>query len=110
VTPDLDPNDLDEVMRRVVDPVLSALLREDEIDSVEVRAEPGGRWREEGTWVSMTLRGEFFEIWLCSPGPRPESAELAALHLYDVLQDEIAESRFGWGELRGGDYVVPPPA
>ena len=36
-------------------------------------------------------------------------AEDRAAELYDHLRDDLTGSRFGWGELRDGDNVVPGP-
>jgi hypothetical protein len=35
-------------------------------------------------------------------------AQWLADELYDLLQDELAESRLAWGELRRGSFEVPP--
>ena len=112
---DLDGNDLAEVRRRVVDPVLGALLREDEIDSVTLRigldmALPGSRAHAQAVWLTVIARGERFDCYVCKAYAWPVSAEAAAAEVYEELQELIvAESTFGWGDLRTGDYVVPPP-
>ena len=80
MTADLDPRDLAEVRRRVVDPVVASLLRADEVDDVVLEIE------------TQRLPG--------SDG---------AAELYDHLRDDLTESRFGWGQLRDGDYGVPGP-
>jgi hypothetical protein len=109
VSPDLDPNDLDEVRRRVVAPVVRALLTDAEVESVDVRRVR--RWPSdvEGTWVLVRALAELFS-WRLSEDPELLHAGEAAERFYDELQDFIAESRLAWGTLRTGDYVVPPPA
>jgi hypothetical protein len=63
------------------------------------------RWREETKLaLSMTLKGEDFQFHFqpnpnIDPYPRTES-EYQRDALFDHLQDFIAESRFGWGQLR----------
>ena len=110
---DLDGNDLAEVRRRAVDPVLAALLREDELDSVAlgVGGPPGSPWRghEEEVWLAVVARGETFHCFVCKAYAWSVSAEEAAAQVHEELQEFIAESAFGWGELRTSDYVVPPP-
>ena len=58
---DLDGNDLAEVRRRAVDPVLAALLRDDDMDSVELQiglTDVGGHAEE--VWLTVVARGETF--------------------------------------------------
>jgi hypothetical protein len=90
--------------------VLGALLREGELDSVDLRVEPDRRDRENEVWLRLTVRGgETLQYVLCKAAQ--VSAEVTAERFYEVLQDEIPESRFAWGEpLRSGDDVVPLPA
>lgn len=90
--------------------MVSALLREGELDSVDLRIEAPAAGDQELVLVRLIARGELFAYWLCDATP-PVSAEGCAEHLYDQLQDDIVESRFAWGsEPRHGDYVVPPPS
>ncbi len=107
---DLDPSDLDEVRRRVVDPLLAALFGPGEVQSVDlvVRADEDYGWtRSTTTWpgprwlyLKLTAGGEEFDrrldsisfgrtdgLWLC--------ADLAS-----NLGDWICESAFGWGQAR----------
>ncbi|RBY84378.1 hypothetical protein [Blastococcus sp. TF02A-26] len=63
-------------------------------------------------WVSVRIkaRGEWVEPirWFPGDGEAHDPQWLAA-GLYSQLQDELAESRFAWGELREGDYELPGP-
>ena len=107
---DLDPRDTAEVLRRVVVPVAESLITADELEDVlaEVRAEEafGG---VDMLSLGVKARGEWLivpQVWFVDDGPM--DAEWLAGDFFDLLQDEVAESRFGWGQLRAGDYEVPP--
>ena len=107
---DLDPRDTAEVLRRVVAPVARSLIRADELEDLlaEVHAHDalGGA---DGLTLAVKARGEWVgvpRVWSVGEGLR--DAEYLAAEFYDLLQDEVAESRFGWGQLRAGDYEVPP--
>jgi hypothetical protein len=124
-----DELDLAEVLAQVVQPVIGALLRPGEVDSIslgwqtqrrpeppEFAAEPGGvfamrltteasiRWvAVELLLLSLVAEGESFSFDLANPNDDLAEIDLAFLRdeLWSNLQDFIAESRFGWGELRG---------
>ncbi len=68
--------------------------------------------REE-EWLSVRIwaRGECIEAvrWLLAL-PESQDPEWLAADLYDHLQDELAETRFAWGELREGAYRLPGPS
>ena len=109
---DLDPRDTAEVRRRVVVPVATSLLRPDEFEDVriDVGLDPfPSAEREEMLRVAVKACGEWIEAprWWVTGAPM--DARSLAAELYDSLQDEIAESRFAWGELRQGTFEVPPP-
>ncbi|HUR75588.1 MAG TPA: hypothetical protein VMZ00_15000 [Sporichthya sp.] len=63
---DLDPADLDEVRRRVVDPVLAALFEPGELTEVQLSAgHPPGWWpafsgSDDGLWLHVTVGAESF--------------------------------------------------
>jgi hypothetical protein len=97
---DLDGRNLEEVRRRVVDPVLRALLREDEIDAVELRTGRSVYRAEQATWVVWTACGEAFECYVCRADGLSTDPDMAAADLYDRVWEEILESRFAWGRDR----------
>ena len=106
---DLDPRDTAEVLRRVVVPVAESLITADELEDVlaEVRAEEafGG---VDMLSLGVKARGEWLivpQVWFVDDGPM--DAEWLAGDFFDLLQDEVAESRFAWGQLRTGDYEIP---
>ena len=106
---DLNPLDVDEVSRRVVDPVIKSLVRPDELEGIPVQVDAAmGDFRVAllacGEWVAPPL-GWFVtddddHLW---------DAERFAAELYDRLRDELTESRLSWGELRDGEYDVLGP-
>ena len=54
-----------------------------------------------GEWIEAPRRwGVNNSVW---------DAQWFAGELYSLLQDEVAESRFAWGELREGTFEVLPP-
>ncbi|MBI4942306.1 MAG: hypothetical protein HY830_16300 [Actinobacteria bacterium] len=118
---DLVTGDAATVGRRVVAPVLEALFRPGEVEHVDVRVGPdrtavpehlrrGHLGPEPGlfVWLSVVAVGETYERRICEVVEEPENAEWLAADLHSDLQDFIAESRFGWGEQREGDWSVPP--
>ena len=98
--------DLDELFSDVVTPVLDQMLRPGELDDVSAIPTPTGPWPgSEGTLLRVVAAGEPFHFWVWTPGVVEETpAELRA-RLASDLQDFIAESRFGWAELR--PYPAP---
>lgn len=108
VTDATDPV-LAELRRRVVEPVVSALLTPQELEEFEVhRGEQGEPGRSSGLWVRLVADGEVFVAHLGDSSP-PDDAEVerCAAHLADLLQDWICETRFGWGQLRVAEYTCP---
>jgi hypothetical protein len=118
---DLDPADLAEVRRRVVDPALAAMFHPGELDEVRLGFEsPGHRGsmfsisasagpRE--VTLSLTARGELYTRHLADATFERGDAEETLARLLDDLGDWIAESSFGWAQWRRpAAPVVPPPA
>ena len=93
--------DVDELFRDVVTPVLDQLLRPGELDTVRLDPPVTGTWPPSvPVQLQVTAVGETCHSWAWDPGQVEETpAELRA-RLASELQDFIAESRFGWSELR----------
>ncbi|MGZ4604789.1 MAG: hypothetical protein ACXVX8_02715 [Blastococcus sp.] len=110
---DLDLRDSAEVRRRVAMPVARSLLRADELEDVVVEVGPDHRpalGRVNALRVAVKARGEWIEAprrW--DVDDSPWDAQWFADELYSLLQDELAESRLAWGELREGTFEVLPP-
>jgi hypothetical protein len=114
---DLGPVDVDEVRRRVVDPVVNSLVHSDELEEISVtiagdvfptidgNPPQGGYLR-----VAVKARGEWISSarswWVGEDDDRLWDAEEFAADLYDGLRDELTESRLSWGEWRDGEYTV----
>jgi hypothetical protein len=99
---DLDPRDLGEVRRRVVEPVVWCLIRPDELGDVLVYADNGD------VCVRVMAREEL--VTSCSLGPLgegPWDAAERADRLYDLLTDDLPSTSFAWGERREGRYRLP---
>lgn len=107
-TPITDRTDqqLSELRRRAVEPVVAALLTEHELDALIVYQSATST----ETFVSLTARGEQFRQLLLYPGgPTAADVVLIAERLADSLEDFVAESRFAWGQQRIAHYSIPPP-
>ncbi len=101
-----DQNDeqLRELRRRAVDPVVASLLTEAERGPVTVYyVEETG---EIGLW--LTAVGEAFHHWIMD-GRDLGTADPATVggRLADQLEDFVAQSRFGWGQQRIARYEIP---
>jgi hypothetical protein len=87
--------DVPTLLERVVLPVVRALIRDDEtVDGISLRPEPGS-----GLLLTISIEGEPFR-WHADLGGAPETEEHGRSRLASDLQDFVAESRFGWGQLR----------
>ena len=93
--------DLDELFADVVHPVLDQLLRPGELTSTSVMCPlPWSGPPLGDVLLRVVAVREELGVWLWTHGQVEESpAELRA-RLASDLQDHIAESRFGWSELR----------
>ncbi|QXG74909.1 hypothetical protein KUM42_13740 [Modestobacter sp. L9-4] len=98
--------DVAELLSDVVTPVLDQLLRPGELDQVELEPPVTGPWPPT---VAVRLRvvvvGEAFGFWAWTPGQVEETAPELRARLASDLQDHVAESRFGWSQLR--EYREP---
>jgi hypothetical protein len=119
--------EIGRVLSDVVQPCIDQLLNPGELDAVslgwqmvqvprwldEVRRAPGIRILSVGEAemrdaeklvLSLTMKGEKVAWWLAeadAPWTPDEDLVGLACTVYSNLQDFIAESTFGWGELRG---------
>lgn len=130
---DLNLGDLDEVRRRVVDPVLDAMLRPGELVSAELvvdddwpgssmeawafhrwpnnpRAIPPGEEPRSLYLVLHAVGGEQHTVQLGSIAFYLDDARDVAISLEDSLSDWICETSFGWADTRGTDDLVLPEA
>lgn len=82
----------DEVLAIVADEA-PRFLRDGELGSVRVLTD-GGETR-----VELVLVGETMRFWVGDAASTPSLDAVSARFASD-LQDFIAESRFGWGQLR----------
>lgn len=101
---DLDPRDLEEVRRRVVEPVVRSLIRREELDDVWVYLDTD--------FVSVSVKAGGKLVNMSTLGPLGEGlwdAVKWADHSYDMLTTDLPMSTFAWGQLREGQYQVPGP-
>ena len=114
---DLDLDDVAEVRRRVVDPVVKGLFADREIASVDIFKEVASRppWDHWPLDLSVPMdvfcRVTFFnaeqaQVWLGYQGHF--DAEAVASRLAEQLEDEFTESRWGWAQRRVAEYRVLP--
>jgi hypothetical protein len=114
---DLDPADLGEVRRRVVEPVLTTMFRPGELTDLHLTIEiPAATWSsfmgpdlEPAVWLRLTVGDETFQHSLANPGFWLEDGTWMAEELAGKLQDWICETSFGWGDLRGGPDAAALP-
>lgn len=115
-TYDLHGADLAEVRRRVVEPVVHAMLAPDELDWLRVQIGLPHDWWHDGdrrdgasyVWVLLSAGGDQFELQLSKVlfervDPAPDAGELA-LRLEHWI---CCDTQFGWGQLRAADVAVP---
>jgi hypothetical protein len=114
-----DPDDLESVRRRTVDPVVWSVLQGHEIDEVAVWEVPRPRSTEESwlgfpdreVWIRVRSQGETFEgpLWGYMLGDdRPPPIGVIAERLASLLEDWVCNTRFAWGQRRQADYEIPP--
>lgn len=114
---DLDLDDVAEVRRRVVEPVVKGLFADHEIASVEIFKEvtsspPWDHWPVDlsvpmNIWCRVTFfNDEQAQIWLGYQGH--SHPEAVAGRLAEHLEDEFTESRWGWAQRREAQYQVLP--
>jgi hypothetical protein len=112
---DLDCSDLDEVRRRVVDPVVGCLTQSEQLDYIDLRFGPPPGFTPDfemddpEVWVVLGVKDEEFAFRVCKATRALWNARDAADPLHDALSDWLPETSFAWGEQRYGGYVIPPP-
>ena len=110
---DTDDPRLAELRRRVVEPVVTSVLRPEEIEHLSVHWVLDGR--DGDVWVRIDVPDERHEDLLLSPWWTPDpwdvdvptgEAQVAA-HLADRLEDWVCETSFAWGQQRRACYQLP---
>ena len=119
----VDWHDAEDVTRRLVSPILSALFKEGEVETVTVRwwhdrttpydeSSPayarilhahGFPDRTDGgsaLWLQLVVRGETFTHQLMPQQYDENDPDAVAVDLIEALEDWIPETRFAWGERR----------
>lgn len=89
--------DLEPLVREAV----GKLLTDDELESLVIDTQPPPwDYREEfPVWLHLSVAGERFDLKL-RDSEAPETPEQMVERIQSDLQDWIAESKFGWGQLR----------
>lgn len=106
---DTTDDELRELRRRAIDPVVQSLLTADELATARVIL-----YREDdGPGISVWLQaaGEDMQHWIQHPldGVQwPLDPVHVAERFADSMQDWVCETRFAWGQRRIARYVVPP--
>ena len=114
---DLNLDDISEVRRRVVDPVVKALFADHEVSSVEIVKEEATSppWDHWPTYLAVPMdvfcrvtfcNDEQAKFWLGYQGH--SDPEDVASRLADQMEDDFSESRWGWGQRREAKYTVLP--
>ncbi|ABS03868.1 hypothetical protein [Kineococcus radiotolerans] len=112
---DADDEHLHTLKNTVALPVVTSLLREEELQQLTLHwgidGDPGD------VWITITAAGETFQDLLSSPSwhggdtdgeqHSPFTAQECAQRLASHLEDWITESRFGWGQQRIARYTLP---
>ncbi len=85
-------------MERIVRPAVDRILREGELDGLDIIERRSRNFID----VRITVGDEVFTLPVTVPGADDdeEIAEMAQ-EFFNMLQAEVAESSFAWGELRG---------
>lgn len=78
----------------ILAPVLKQMVTEGELESITVGV------RLDGIFAALRISGEEFELPVWTRGVDIETDAEVRERAASDLQDHIAESRFGWGELR----------
>lgn len=96
--------DVPTVLERIVLPVVRALVRDGEsVDEVSLRPEQQAHGHVD-LLLTIAIEREPFRWVVILDASSSESEEHARSRLASDLQDFIAESRFGWGQLRSHPF------
>ncbi|MGI4895576.1 MAG: hypothetical protein ACRYF3_10735 [Janthinobacterium lividum] len=110
---------LADLRRRIVDPVVTGFFTPEELGEVSVHwvehGDPGDTYVRitavQITAVRTTAVDEVFGDWLTSDTWRGEHGPLSdaeyAARLADHLEDWFCETRIGWGQQRRASYEPP---
>lgn len=114
-----NPNDLDDVLNRVVMPVVTSLISADELETVEVGWGPFSRKLSEigqsigwdsDLWVRVVASGRTLEWQLWQPANtqnrRGDTLDKIAFD-YAQRVEQWVDDCFGWGEDHEAHYVIP---
>jgi hypothetical protein len=105
-----DPWDLEDIMSRVVQPVLAALFQPHELGEAKVgwgdRLEAS--MTDSDLWVRVEAGGEVWcvPVWWGDQSALDDTLGEIAWRLADQLEDWISEFVY-WGERRLADVVIP---
>ncbi|HEY6793898.1 MAG TPA: hypothetical protein VI248_04365 [Kineosporiaceae bacterium] len=103
----LDLGDLRDFLDRVVMPVARGILTEEEFEDAWVSLEPDAFQPDNSVvWVRVLAAGEAWAHAIWIPGQEDDTYVGLAARIADSLQDWIAESGFGWGQLRVAQYRI----
>lgn len=75
-------------------PTIAELFKPGELDKVDLRR------TSDGAMVRFFVGQEVFTCPIFTRGVESSEADLRD-HVYDQIQDQVAESSFAWGEQRG---------
>lgn len=105
----MDWGPTDPRLRRSVLEAIESILEPGELQELTVDVRDPGlpAWNEagdasSGTWLHVVAADEVFDFWLDTPPGTPslETVDEMKDRLVLQIQDWVAESRFGWGQLR----------
>jgi hypothetical protein len=114
--------DLEVIKQRVVVPVVSSLLKREELLGIDLwRGAPSPEWdfgaammgKPGDIWVRVTAITETWvgSLWAAGPVNRHgEELSHVADQLANRLEDWVCETSFAWGEERRADYDIPGSA
>jgi hypothetical protein len=112
VEQDLDAQNLTELMRRVILPVVSSITRPGEVTGIAVKIGGPDVAREDHeleVWAYITAVDETLDVYLDKIVAGPQSAEEMAATLYEQMCDWLPTTKISWGEPRSGRYSIPDP-
>lgn len=94
-----DPTATAEILRRVVRPVVTGLIRPEELEHLAVGRLPGPGGRR-ALVVAVQACGESFTLEIWHEGLPERGTKEVAVHLGEQLEDWVCRTRFAWGQRR----------